>query len=474
MGTDKNIKLHIVTDIKMEEGSHDIVKETSQESNEEHLVHVENQDLDVDKTFRDAEEFLANFAGLQKENEQLKQANHQLERQLEKARQDLQEISIEKDSLQNQILKEREQNKDILWKLRSDFQKVQEERLQWKEKYLDSCMQPSSQQSGQSQSQSGSMHDYTNLSSSFGLTDQGAQPEEVILTLISEDSKSYKISIRECNFCGIGFCSTLGLNEHSRTCSKRPYKPAQEVENVFKNQELENTLDCEECNVKFPTHADLVQHNQFHQGTHKFLCRICNRSYQSNPGRLKHEQFEHGSLPLLQCEACGKQFKRKDRLKDHIATKHSVATPHRCPYCDGAFKLRDYLRKHVNQYHPGRTLSLTGMHMKTEFKPDYTIKSDGEVTVSAQNNEMPLDVRLSDVVENKFVNSTENHLGKTLTLTSFSIKSDHEETVSTEYNHITGPVNLTDVQVQGNELSDSEMTDADEVRIVIDTGEETL
>ena len=35
-------------------------------------------------------------------------------------------------------------------------------------------------------------------------------------------------------------------------------------------------------------------------GTHKFLCRICNRAYQSNPGRLKHEQFEHGSLPLLQ------------------------------------------------------------------------------------------------------------------------------------------------------------------------------
>ena len=36
----------------------------------------------------------------------------------------------------------------ILWKLRSDFQKVQEERLQWKEKYLDSCMQSSSQPTG--------------------------------------------------------------------------------------------------------------------------------------------------------------------------------------------------------------------------------------------------------------------------------------------------------------------------------------
>jgi len=455
-----------------ESGDQNVVKGNCRGPVEECLVHTENQDHDVDKTLRDAEEFLANFAGLREENEQLKQANHQLELQLEKVRQDLQEMSVEKESLENQILQEREQNKEIIWKLRTDFQKVQEERLQWKEKYLDSCMQSSSQRSGPLHTQSGLMHDYTNLSSGFGLTDQGMQAEEVILTLISEDSKSYKISIRECGFCGIGFCSTLGLNEHTRSCPKRPYKPDQELENVYKqNHEIGNAVDCDICNVKFPTPADLIQHNQFHQGTHKFLCRICNRSYQSNPGRLKHEQFEHGSLPLLQCEACGKQFKRKDRLKDHIATKHSVATPHRCPYCESAFKLRDYLRKHVNQYHPGKTLSLTGMHLKTEFKPDFTIKSDGEVTIPAENNEMPLDVRLSDVVENKFHDSSENHLGKTLTLTSFSIKSDHEETVSTEYNHIPGTLNLTDVQVETNEISDSEMTDADDVRIVIDTGE---
>ena len=113
--------------------------------------------------------------------------------------------------------------------------------------------------------------------------------EEVILTLISEDSKSYKISIRECSYCGIGFCSAIALNEHLRCCSKRPYKA---------NDEIENAVDCEACNVKFPTHADLIQHNQYHQGTHKFLCRVCNRSYQSNPGRLKHEQLEHGSLPI--------------------------------------------------------------------------------------------------------------------------------------------------------------------------------
>lgn len=178
------------------------------------------------------------------------------------------------------------------------------------------------------------------------------------MTLMSENSKSYKISIRECKYCGVGFCSGYALVEHYRVCTQK----------AELDRQTENAVDCTLCNVKFPTHADLVQHNQYHEGTHRFLCRICNRSYQSNPGRLKHEQLEHGSMPLLQCDACGKQFKRKDRLKDHQATKHSVATPHKCPYCDAAFKLRDYLRKHVNQTHPGKALAtITVAVAKTEI-----------------------------------------------------------------------------------------------------------
>ena len=197
-------------------------------------------------------------------------------------------------------------------------------------------------------------------------------------------------------------------------------------------------------------------------GTHKFLCRICNRAYQSNPGRLKHEQFEHGSLPLLQCDSCGKQFKRKDRLKDHIATKHSAATPHQCPYCNSAFKLRDYLRKHVNQYHPGKGLGMGGFRTDSAEVITMTSHRDGNCS-----DDMPVDCRLSDLVESKFND-------KTLTLTSFSIKSDHEETVATDsYNHIANQLNLNSVQtvVQSHEISDSEMTDAEEGRIVIDTGE---
>jgi len=139
--------------------------------------------------------------------------------------------------------------------------------------------------------------------------------------------------------------------------------------------------------------TELNQHMQFHQGTHKFLCRTCYRAYQSNPGRLKHEQLEHGAVPVLICDICGKQFKRKDRLKDHFATKHSIATPHECPYCDAAYKLRDYLRKHVNNMHPGKTL----LHANAVIKEASDIDTSMEVSeqmeevengqVIIQNNE---------------------------------------------------------------------------------------
>lgn len=201
--------------------------------------------------------------------------------------------------------------------------------------------------------------------------------EEIVLTLVSEQSKSYKISIRECPHCGVGFCSSFGLREHLKTCEHRkasstdPQQQQQhEQENPNDSTVSESNLNasvkqqnstahyhtCTTCKVDFLTESDLSQHNQYHQGTHRFLCRTCFRSYQSNPGRLKHEQLEHGSVPVLICDICGKQFKRKDRLKDHFATKHSLATPHECPYCDAAYKLRDYLRKHVNTMHPGKTL----------------------------------------------------------------------------------------------------------------------
>jgi len=237
-----------------------------------------------------------------------------------------------------------------------------------------------------------------------------------------------------------------------QVCRKR--KTDDDTDSVSQSNDLpeSTTLDCEDCNVKFPSHADLVQHNQYHQGTHRYLCRICNRAYQSNPGRLKHEQFEHGSTPLLQCDSCGKQFKRKDRLKDHIATKHSAATPHSCPYCSSAFKLRDYLRKHVNQYHPGKALALTPLGLKSGADE----VDEGEtVTVTGVEKHSNVAMKLSDLVQSK-------NNDKTLTLTTFNVKDKNG--VSSQFALAEKVQSMVEADVD----SDSEMNQ-DENNVIIDT-----
>ncbi|XP_066933101.1 zinc finger protein 853-like isoform X3 [Clytia hemisphaerica] len=378
--------------------------------------------VDVDKTLYDAEEFLANFAGLRLENDQLKRSNEELQQQLEKARHDLQQMQLEKSSLEAVLIKEREQHKEALWKVKSEFQKIQEERLQWKEKYLNICMRNGNTtepiQPGRKRklltAENENEEFYTNLAATFGLAGQEEQPEEIVLTLVSEQSKSYRISIRECPHCGVGFCSSFGLREHLKNCEQRKATlESQQGDAVGEGGSIISDVTtlthtvahggyhrCELCKVDFATESDLIQHNQYHQGTHKYLCRKCYRAYQSNPGRLKHEQLEHGAVPVLICDICGKQFKRKDRLKDHFATKHSLATPHECPFCDAAYKLRDYLRKHVNTMHPGKMLQHANAVMK---------ESDMEIQMEVESEEAAEVVAAADVLK-EHNGETETHV----------------------------------------------------------------
>ncbi|XP_066933102.1 forkhead-associated domain-containing protein 1-like isoform X4 [Clytia hemisphaerica] len=145
--------------------------------------------VDVDKTLYDAEEFLANFAGLRLENDQLKRSNEELQQQLEKARHDLQQMQLEKSSLEAVLIKEREQHKEALWKVKSEFQKIQEERLQWKEKYLNICMRNGNTtepiQPGRKRklltAENENEEFYTNLAATFGLAGQEEQPVAVII-----------------------------------------------------------------------------------------------------------------------------------------------------------------------------------------------------------------------------------------------------------------------------------------------------
>jgi len=311
----------------MEESSGDHTsKENPQESVEHGLLHVESQDHDVDKTLYDAEEFLASFAVLREENEQLKQANQQLELQLGKAHHDLQQMTIQKSTLENQILQERDQNKEMLWKLRSDFQKVQEERLQWKEKYLDSCLQSSTQPTGLPQPQSGF---YTNLSASFGLTDQEQQSVPPVTNqLWDPETKRF-----ECKECKATFRMFSDLQTH-----------------VDKNKCVKYTFQCPQCSVAFNNAATFTKHLKYHMGK-SMQCDYCGDKFMHEKGLKRHIKMYHTEFTQsFTCQYCPKVFGRKTLLENHIR-RHFDYRPYKCPHCEKSFKTRQYLTGHINGVH---------------------------------------------------------------------------------------------------------------------------
>ena len=98
---------------------------------------------DVDKSLFDAEQFLSNFTTLRDECERLKAENHELQLQIQQANQDRTQLQIDKQNLERHIQKEALRQKEVVWNLKIEVQKSQEERLAWKEKFLDLCIKSS-------------------------------------------------------------------------------------------------------------------------------------------------------------------------------------------------------------------------------------------------------------------------------------------------------------------------------------------
>jgi len=104
---------------------------------------INSEAQDVDKNFLEAEHFLSNFTTLRDECERLRQESQQLDLRCQQLTQELQQSQIDKHNLERHIQKETLQHKEIVWNLKIELQKSQEERLLWKEKYLDLCIRSS-------------------------------------------------------------------------------------------------------------------------------------------------------------------------------------------------------------------------------------------------------------------------------------------------------------------------------------------
>lgn len=310
-------------------------------------THVQNDGEIVEKTVYDAADFLNAFNTLRQETETLKHNNITLQLQLHKVRQDLNDVTHAKESLETQVLQERESTKELLWKLREDFQKVQEQRLQWKEKYLEVCTQTNSipstlvdntltsSNTSSSSSTSTSFIStetfYSNLTTAFGVTQQAQQLSAVSRPtnqLWNPDIKRFT-----CKHCQATFKRFTALQSHidQKKCKEYTYR-------------------CPECSVVFSKASSFSAHLKHHLSK-SVQCQQCGDKFTNHNGLKRHTKMYHTQpTQTFQCQYCNKVFARKCLLTTHIR-RHFDQRPYKCPHCTKSFKTRQYLTGHVNGVH---------------------------------------------------------------------------------------------------------------------------
>jgi uncharacterized Zn-finger protein len=106
---------------------------------------------------------------------------------------------------------------------------------------------------------------------------------------VHNDLKPYK-----CLNCGLKFCRSSALKQHSLVCSElRDFK-------------------CTICEKGFKRKGDLDSHLRVHGNKREFECKICAKSFKTTRNLKEHHQ--NSSIKQRRTSS-GKSFKRKYNLK---------------------------------------------------------------------------------------------------------------------------------------------------------------
>ncbi|XP_053660440.1 zinc finger protein 184-like [Anopheles marshallii] len=100
---------------------------------------------------------------------------------------------------------------------------------------------------------------------------------------------------------------------------------------------------CTVCSGHFKPMRSCIRHARTHQGTKRYACQFCHKSFYYSHHLQAHERIHTPDKPFV-CSQCAKEFVSKGRLSAHEET-HSKRG-FECKECRGKFKTRQNLYKH--------------------------------------------------------------------------------------------------------------------------------
>lgn len=109
-----------------------------------------------------------------------------------------------------------------------------------------------------------------------------------------------------CEVCGKQFVGDK-IRSHARTHNEQAY-----------------TYQCTDCDKKFRSNLQLVQHQHVHTGVKSFQCDHCERQFAKRSSLIAHERQCHTLETPYECAHCGVRFHTREKLNAHVKKTHPI------------------------------------------------------------------------------------------------------------------------------------------------------
>lgn len=133
------------------------------------------------------------------------------------------------------------------------------------------------------------------------------------------------------------------------TCNEK-FKTCAEIEEHYKSHKR---YVCEHCGAGFLKKSYLNDHSEIHTTEKRHVCPICGKAFRRRTVLVKHKKI-HTHPRQCVCEICGLRFTDKGTLNTHIKLKHIKERNFNCTICGLWFPLKSTLMKHTYRHNEDR------------------------------------------------------------------------------------------------------------------------
>ncbi|XP_066246590.1 zinc finger protein OZF-like [Euwallacea similis] len=159
------------------------------------------------------------------------------------------------------------------------------------------------------------------------------------------------------------------------------------------NHNGEIIIQCDKCDLAFPSMQLFVQHEKSHKIHDKIPCHICGTVLQKQSMKL-HLNKHTGKF---QCSECPTSFSGAQLLKSHISAKHLKLKQYFCDFCGKGFGTKSSLNLHLKTHndeksykcdqcdYSGKTSGALRMHMSKHESGTYVCEYCSKIFKSFKN-----------------------------------------------------------------------------------------